>query len=145
MLTVRSGVKDDLNALLPSRPLTEAAGVEVEDYYALVDTVPVSGTLFIGTFSSRAERLKVQDEVGTEIVARFGPSNGWLDHQPAVTAHPWGSGKVNESAPGLTMTHNTHCLTGSRRKRVSSQPSGRPTVYKRGSEWTDKGKRSISS
>ncbi|HEV2073721.1 MAG TPA: DUF4350 domain-containing protein, partial [Thermomicrobiales bacterium] len=97
VLTVRSGLKDDLNALLPSRPpgpLTEAAGVEVEDYYALIDTVPVSGALFTGTSSIWAERLRVRDEVDTEIIARFGPSNGWLDHQPAITAHAWGSGKV---------------------------------------------------
>lgn len=97
MLTVRSGVKDDLNALLltrPPGPLANAAGVEVEDYFALLDTVPVSGTLFTGTSSIWAERLKVRDEAGTEVIARFGASNGWLDHQPAITVHPWGRGKV---------------------------------------------------
>jgi beta-galactosidase len=97
VLTVRSGVKDDHNALLPSRPpgpLADIAGVDVEEYFALVDPVPVSGTLFTGSSSIWAERLAVHDEEGTEILARFGPSNGWLDGHPAITSHPWGSGTV---------------------------------------------------
>jgi beta-galactosidase len=97
VLTLRSGVKDDANALLPSRPpgpLADAAGVEVEDYYALAEPVPVLGDRFTGTSSIWAERLNVRDVPGTEIIARFGPSNGWLDGHPAITAHPWGNGKV---------------------------------------------------
>ncbi len=97
VLTVRCGMKDDRNALLPTRqpgPLAEAAGVEVEDYYALLDPVPVSGPLFTGTSSIWAERLAVRDPAGTKVLARFSPSNGWLDNQPAITAHPWRSGLV---------------------------------------------------
>jgi beta-galactosidase len=30
----------------------------------------------------------------TEIIARFGTSNGWLDDHPAITAHGFGRGKV---------------------------------------------------
>ena len=97
MLTIRSGMKDDFNALLPARQpgsLAEIAGVEVEDYYALLDLVPVSGSWFSGTSCLWAERLKVLDTSGTEVIARYGPSNGWLDHQTAVTSHLFGKGSV---------------------------------------------------
>jgi beta-galactosidase len=97
VLTVRSGVKDDHNALLPSRPpglLADIAGVDVEEYFALVDPVPVSGTLFSGTSSIWTERLMVHDKEATKVLARFGPSNGWLDGRPAITSHPWGLGMV---------------------------------------------------
>ena len=72
----------------------EIAGVEVEDYYALLDPVPVSGSWFSGTSCLWAERLKVLDMSGTEVIARYGPSNGWLDNQIAVTSHKYGKGLV---------------------------------------------------
>ena len=46
VLTIRSGMKDSYNALLPMRQpglLRELAGVEVEDFYALDEPVPVKG------------------------------------------------------------------------------------------------------
>ncbi len=97
VLTVRCGMKDDCNALLPSRqpgPLADVAGVEVEDYYALLEPVPVSGEWFTGTSRLWAERLKVRDEAGTEVIARYGKSNGWLDGHPAVTVHSHGKGRA---------------------------------------------------
>jgi len=36
----------------------------------------------------------VIDQVETQVVARYGPSNGWLDGQVAVTVHPYGRGFV---------------------------------------------------
>ncbi len=97
VLTIRSGMKDDFNALLPARQpgsLAEIAGVEVEDYYALLDPVPISGPWFNGTSCLWAERLKVLDASGTEVIARYGPSNGWLDSQIGVTCHSYGKGLV---------------------------------------------------
>ena len=97
VLTIRSGMKDDYNALLPARQpgaLAEIAGVEVEDYYALLEPVPVSGTLFSGTSSVWAERLKIKDEANVQVLARYGESNGWLDGQPAVTSHSYGKGCI---------------------------------------------------
>lgn len=97
MLTVRSGMKDEFNALLPMRqpgPLAEIAGVEVEEYYALEEPVPVHGTWFDGTSRIWAERLSLRDESTTRVLARFGPSNGWLDGRPALTLHPCGLGAV---------------------------------------------------
>lgn len=97
VLTIRSGMKDDYNALLPMRQpgmLAEIAGVEVEDYYALHDPVPVVGEAFKGESLLWAERLKVMDEAGTKVIAHYGKSNGWLDGQVAVTSHPYGKGYV---------------------------------------------------
>lgn len=97
VLTIRSGMKDDFNALFPARQpgkLAEIAGVEVEDYYALFDPVPVSGSWLRGTSSLWAERLKVLDMSRTEVIARYGASNGWLDHQIAITVHRYGKGLV---------------------------------------------------
>ena len=97
VLTVRSGMKDDTNALLPMRQpgmLAEIAGVEVEDYYALQEAVPVVGEDFRGESRIWAERLKVRDAEKTRIIARYGASNGWLDGQAAVTCHPFGKGCV---------------------------------------------------
>jgi len=97
VLTLRSGMKDDYNALLPLRqpgPVADLAGVEVEDYYALLEPVPVSGEWFTGTANIWAERLKVREEAGTQIIAQYGACNGWLDGQPAVTVRSQGRGRV---------------------------------------------------
>jgi beta-galactosidase len=97
VLTIRCGMKDNYNALLPSRqpgPLADVTGVEVEEYYALLEPIPVAGEWFAGTSRLWAERLKVRDETGTQVIARYGKSNGWLDDYPAVTVHPYGQGRV---------------------------------------------------
>jgi beta-galactosidase len=97
VLTVRCGMKDEYNALLPSRqpgPLADLAGVEVEEYYALLDPVPVLGNWFTGSSQLWAERLKVRDADNTHVMARFGASNGWLDDRLAITVHSYGKGLV---------------------------------------------------
>ena len=96
VLTVRSGMKDDYNALVSLRQpgmLAEIAGVEVEEYYALFQPAPIIGENFKGESRIWAERLKIKDET-TKVIARFGKSNGWLDGQAAVTSHPYGKGLV---------------------------------------------------
>jgi len=88
VLTARCGMKDRTNALLPSRqpgPLTELAGVEVEEYFALDENVPVSGRIFNGTAGIWAERIKILDENATAPIARYQATNGWLEEQPAIT------------------------------------------------------------
>lgn len=97
VLTLRTGMKDRHNAMLPSRPpgaLAELAGVEVEEYYSLEAPVPVGGKLFQGTASLWAERLRLLGQPFTTVMARYGASNGWLDDQPAVVVNPYGSGFV---------------------------------------------------
>jgi len=97
ILTLRCGMKDEYNALLPSRqpgPLAELAGVEVEEYYALAEEVPVKGNWFSGVSRLWAERLKKRENSYTTPIARYGPSNGWLDEQLAITVNAWRTGLV---------------------------------------------------
>jgi beta-galactosidase len=96
VITPRSGMKDDANALLPLRQpgwLREAAGAEVEEYYALIEPVAVEGEIN-GACTIWGERIKVLDEANTRILARYGAGLGWLTGQPAVTVHSYGAGKV---------------------------------------------------
>ena len=97
VLTLRCGMKDDFNSLLPSRQpgaLAELAGLEVEDFYALHDPIPVIGDTFIGSSRLWAERLKLLDGNLAIPIARFGACNGWLDDQVAVAVHQYGKGMV---------------------------------------------------
>ena len=96
VLTPRTGMKDDANALLPLRQpgfLREAAGAEVEEYYALIEPVEVRGEVN-GECKIWGERIKILDEVNTRVLARYGAGLGWLTGQPAVTVHNYGLGKV---------------------------------------------------
>lgn len=97
LLTARCAMKDAYNALLPSRqpgPLTDMAGVEVEDYYALDEDVPIKGNWFTGVSRQWAERLHVLEGAHAATIARYGPSNGWLDGQPAITVNAYKGGMV---------------------------------------------------
>jgi beta-galactosidase len=90
VLTLRCAMKDDYNALLPTRqpgPLAEIAGVEVEEYYVLQHDIPVKGNRFSGVSRMWAERLKVREGAYAIPIARYGPSNGWLDDQLAITGN----------------------------------------------------------
>lgn len=97
VLTIRSGMKNRYNALLPFRqpgPLAEIAGIEVEDYYALRDPIPVVGNWFEGVSHIWAERLKLRQGATTQVIARYGKSNGWLDDQIAISVNAYGKGLV---------------------------------------------------
>jgi beta-galactosidase len=83
--------------LLPSRQpgaLARLAGVEVEDYYALDEIVPVEGKWLNGSAKQWAERLRLVDAQHAAPIAWYGKSNGWLDGQVAVAVHPHGKGTV---------------------------------------------------
>jgi len=97
VLTIRTGVKDVDNALLPARPpgpLAGCAGVEVEEYYALLDAVAVEGDGLGGQATIWAERLSVLDPSSVRVLARFGAGDEWLAGRPAITARPFGKGRV---------------------------------------------------
>lgn len=97
VLTARCGMKDFSNALLPMRQpgsLSALAGVEVEEYYALDENVPIKGTIFTGSAKIWAERLKILDEQATAKIAWYQASNGWLDEQPAITVRSEKSGLI---------------------------------------------------
>jgi beta-galactosidase len=97
VLTLRTGMKDRYNALLPSRQpgaLGKLAGIEVEEFFALDEPAPVKGNWFEGHSNIWAERLKLLAESSTQIIARYGRLNGWLDDQPAMTVNASGKGLV---------------------------------------------------
>jgi beta-galactosidase len=99
ILTIRCGMKDTYNSLLPMRqpgPLAEISNVEVEEYYPLDTYISVKGEL-IGTSISRiwAERLRIVNKrIYTQQVAHYGPFNGWLDDQLAISYNPYGMGGI---------------------------------------------------
>jgi beta-galactosidase len=96
VVTLRSGMKDEHNALLPMRQpgwLAELVGAEVEEYYALSQAVEMCGEGLRGTASLWAERLRLLSEK-VVVMARYGGPNEWLKGFPAITAHPFGQGRV---------------------------------------------------
>ena len=96
VLGQRSAMKDDDNGLQPERqpgPLGELLGGRVEQYYALIDPVPVEGQWGTGESPFWAELLSIKDK-GTEVLLRYGKSNGWLDGQPAAITRKVGKGRI---------------------------------------------------
>ena len=95
VLGQRSGMKDDDNSLQVERqpgPLAELLGGRVEQYYALTDPVPVEGKWGTGECPLWAELLSMKDS-DTEVLMRYGKSNGWLDGQPAAITRRVGKGR----------------------------------------------------
>ena len=96
VLGPRSGMKDEYNALLPIRQpgfLADALGAQVEQYYALEKNVSANGPLGEGETSVWAEFLKTTSP-DTEILLRYGTSNGWLDGKPCVVTRRFGKGRM---------------------------------------------------
>ena len=96
VLGPRSGQKDEYNGLLPIRQpgfLAEVLGGQVEQYYALESNIPASGTLGSGEATLWAEQLKTTS-ASTEVLLRYGKSNGWLDGEPCVITRHFGRGQI---------------------------------------------------
>jgi beta-galactosidase len=96
VLGPRSGMKDEYNALLPIRQpgyLADALGGHVEQFYALEKNVPASGSLGNGDAIVWAELLKTTSS-DSEVLLRYGASNGWLDGQPCVITRRFGKGRI---------------------------------------------------
>ncbi len=97
VLGPRSGMKDEFNALNPERqpgPLAATLGGRVEQFYALLDNVPVSGAWGDGQAAVWAETL-VPTAPDAEAVMRYGAANGWLDGRPAVLTRKVGRGTIS--------------------------------------------------
>ncbi len=96
LLGPRSGMKTEDNAL-DSRgqpgPLAGALGGRAEEYYALVDDVPVAGAWGSGTATIWAEFLSTQ-AADAQVPLRYGAGNGWLAGQPAAIERPLGQGTI---------------------------------------------------
>lgn len=96
VLGQRSLMKDDDNSLWPQRqpgPLVEALGGRIEQYYALTDPVPVSGNWGESKSELWAEMLSAKSPE-TQVLMRYGKSNGWLDDQPAAISRKVGKGRI---------------------------------------------------
>ena len=96
VLGQRSAMKDEDNSLYPERqpgPLADLLGARVEQFYALVKPVPVTGTWGSSDDAIWAEQLGLK-RPDTEVLMRYGKSNGWLDGQPAAVTRKVGSGRI---------------------------------------------------
>ncbi len=96
VLGQRSAMKDNDNGLWPQRqpgPLTDLLGGRVEQYYALVDPVPIDGKWGAGESPLWAELLSATGP-DVEVLMRYGKSNGWLDGQPAAITRKVGKGRI---------------------------------------------------
>ncbi len=96
VLGQRSGMKNIDNGLQTERqpgPLVPLLGGRVEQYYALISPVPVSGAWGTGTSQLWAELLSAKSP-DTRVLMRYGKSNGWLDGQPAAITRKVGKGSI---------------------------------------------------
>ncbi len=96
VLGPRSGMKNVDNGLQPQGqpgPLASVLGGRVAQFYALDKTVPVAGAAEQGSAKIWAEQLHAQSPQ-TQVVLRYGKSNGWLDDQPAVLTRQLGKGSI---------------------------------------------------
>jgi beta-galactosidase len=96
VLGPRSGMKDEFNSLVTQRQpgfLGDALGGRVEQYYALEKDFPVSGAWGTGTTTIWAEQLKSLAP-DSEVLLKYGKSNGWLDDQPAAISRLYGKGRI---------------------------------------------------
>lgn len=127
----RSGMKDIDNALQVERqpgPLVPMLGGRVEQYYALTAPVPVEGSWGAGTSKEWAELLRASDS-DTKVLMRYGPSNGWLDDQPAAITRKVGKGSITYIGAWLdeaTMKNAAKWMTDTSgvKARLGSLPAG---------------------
>lgn len=65
----------------------------MEQYYALVDPVPVTGRFGTSQGKLWAELLSA-DAKDVDVLATYGKSNGWLDGKPAAITRKVGKGRI---------------------------------------------------
>ena len=96
VLGPRAGMKDEFNRLATQRqpgPLVDELGGRVEQFYALDETIPVSGAAGSGTTEIWAEHLSTSAPDAT-VLLRYGEGNGWLEGEAAAIARPLGRGRI---------------------------------------------------
>jgi beta-galactosidase len=89
-------MKDQDNSLWPQRqpvPLADLLGARVEQYYALNKPVPLAGQWGSAKASVWADQHGITSP-DTQVLMRYGPSNGWLDGQPAAVTRRIGNGSI---------------------------------------------------
>lgn len=96
VLGPRSGMKDQYDRLTVQRqpgPLADLLGGRVEQFYALDETVPVTGDAGSATARIWAEQLSTK-AADARVTMRYGKANGWLDGQPAAITRSVGRGSI---------------------------------------------------
>lgn len=96
VLGPRSGLKDEFNRLNTQRqpgPLVPLLGGRVEQFYALDESLPVSGTMGSGTVSVWGEDLSTKAE-NTSVILRYSKNRTWLNEKPAAIARNLGKGRI---------------------------------------------------
>jgi len=96
VLGPRSAMKDSDDALQVERqpgPLVPLLGGRVEQFYALKEAVPTEGQLAITSANIWAELLSTKAP-DSEVLLRYGKSNGWLDGGPAIITRKVGKGRI---------------------------------------------------
>ena len=96
VLGPRSGMKNEFNALNRERqpgPMVPTVGGRVEQFYALLEDVPVSGEWGTGQATVWAERLgRLAPDV--EVILRYGAGNSWLENEAAAIRRRVGKGSI---------------------------------------------------
>jgi beta-galactosidase len=106
VLGQRSGMKDEDNSLYTQRqpgPLADLLGARVEQWYALDTTVPLEGVWGNGQNTIWAEQIGIKSPE-TQVLMRYGKSNGWLDGQPAAVTRKVGKGSITYIGAALDAT-----------------------------------------
>ncbi|MDR2675458.1 MAG: beta-galactosidase [Opitutaceae bacterium] len=96
VLGPRSGMKNEFNALNTGRQpglLAPVLGARVEQFYALLNPIPLDGEWGGGTADVWAEFFS-QLAPGTKVLMRYGAANGFLDGQPAAVSRKVGRGAL---------------------------------------------------
>lgn len=96
VLGPRTGMKNEFNALNRERqpgPLVPTLGGRVEQFYALLEDVPLSGAWGAGKATVWAEYF---DRLApdTEVLMRYGAGNDWFTGQPAAISRKVGKGTI---------------------------------------------------
>ncbi len=90
-------MKDQFNALQPAKqpgPLVAALGGHVDQYYASLEDVPLTGTLGTGRATIWAEELSAA-AADAQVVMRYGDgAGGWLNGKPAAVTRKVGKGSI---------------------------------------------------
>ncbi|WP_448664037.1 beta-galactosidase [Sphingomonas sp. CJ20] len=95
VLGPRSGMRDDANALWPAKqpgPLATLLGAEVAQYYALDESVGVTGAV-AGKATIWAEDITPTAR-DTQVLATYADPGGWLDGKPAIVTRKVGHGSI---------------------------------------------------
>ena len=106
-------MKDEDNSLSPERqpgPLADLLGARVEQWYALDTTVPLEGTWGNGQDKIWAEQIGVKSPE-TQVLMRYGKSNGWLDGQPAAVTRKVGKGSITYIGACTRRDNHEGCRT----------------------------------